>query len=523
MSADERRTNQHDRGEDTRMPNVFVLTIMLSVAFTALMMIYAIVKHTVEKSFYLIFLSVANLFFVFGNLLEITAPTLEAAFYGVRVQYIGGPFILPLTYLFYREFYGKKRLSRFKHALLFAIPVLSMLALQTFPLVQLQYGSIWYSTNGQIASIQHTDGVAYLLGIVLNYVCIVLSLRLILSHIRHGDRKQRRQSLVLLTGWLAPLAANISFLLFGGDHGYDLTPVAYVTAMAVLLYSALAHNLLDVLPLARAELMDELEDAFVVCDDGFHFLDANRSARRLFPELSDMTPGESMEKVQGFKSQGELRIWTGGEERHYKVTANPILHDTRSGTVCVVFRDVTMENRLLENLQRQATVDALTGIYNRGTFFDLARKTLAQSRERKRDLALLMIDADHFKQVNDTYGHPCGDAVLKAIADIIKDHFRKGDVVGRYGGEEFAVLLEDLSGEQAVEAAEKLREAIERITIHCNEKSVRVTISIGVAHCSAGDGHTLESLLTRADKAMYLSKTGGRNRTSLYGKTENAT
>jgi hypothetical protein len=88
--------------------DIFVLAILLSVRLTVLMTVYAIVRHTVEKSFYLILLSIANLFFVFGNLLEIAAPALETAFYGVRVQYMGAPFIMPLTYLFYREFYGKR-------------------------------------------------------------------------------------------------------------------------------------------------------------------------------------------------------------------------------------------------------------------------------------------------------------------------------------------------------------------------------------------------------------------------------
>ena len=92
------------------MPNIFALAILLSVAITALVMVHAIIKHMFEKSFYMILLTVDSLFFVLGNLLEITAPTLETAFCGVRVQYMGRPFILQLTYLFFREFYRKKRL-----------------------------------------------------------------------------------------------------------------------------------------------------------------------------------------------------------------------------------------------------------------------------------------------------------------------------------------------------------------------------------------------------------------------------
>ncbi|MEA4993406.1 MAG: diguanylate cyclase [Oscillibacter sp.] len=501
------------------MPNIFILAVALSVVISVLMTVYTVSNHTVEKSLYLILLSVADLFFSFGNLLEITATTLETAFYGVRVQYLGAPFLVPLAYLFFRDFYGKKRFSARQHALIFAIPVVSMVSLQLFPLVRLHYGDIWYSTNGQIASIQHTDGIAYLLGVVLNYICIVLSLSLILSHIRTGSKPQRRQSFILLLSCLAPLVSNFSFVFIGSSQSYDFTPIAYVSALAVFLYSALTQNLLNVLPLARAQVIDGLEDAFIVCDASFHLLDANQSAKRLFPQLSRMVSGESLEGVQGFKPQGETVIWRNGEARRYKITANPVLQGTKNSGICIVFRDVTVESRLLEDLHRQATMDALTGVYNRGTFFDLARQTLSKDGGQ-RALALLMIDVDHFKQVNDTYGHPCGDAVLKAIAQSAREHFRKSDLVGRYGGEEFAVLLEDLSSQQAVETAEKLRRTIEDMRIAFQDGIVRAAVSIGVAYCPASRRQTLEELLNQADAAMYLSKTGGRNRTSLYRGNE---
>lgn len=498
------------------MPNIFVLAVALSVLITAAMAVFTISHHTVEKSLYLLPLSIVNLFFVFGNYLEIVAPTLEAAFYGVRVQYMGSPFLLPLLYLFYRDFYGKKRFTPLQHILLFAIPALSAASLQLFPLVRLQYGDIWFGADGLVSSVRHTDGIAYLLGIVLNYACVILSLRLIFKSVRSHRGAKRRQSIVLLTGWIFPLAANVSFLFFGGSGSYDFTPIAYVTAMASLLYAALTQNLLNVLPLARAQVMDELGDAFVVCDASFRFLDANRAAKQLFPELSAMTAGDSMEQAQGFQSQGELRLRQDGEERWYKVTTHPILQNTAGGGACIVFRDVTTETRLLENLRRQATVDALTGVYNRGAFFDLAWQTLLRNREQARDSALLMIDADHFKRVNDDYGHLCGDAVLKAIAQAAQARLRRNDLVGRYGGEEFAVLLENRSREEAVEAAETLRQTIGSMTVACQDKSIRVTVSIGVAHCKAGCCETPEELLNRADEALYLSKSGGRNRTSLY-------
>ncbi|MGX8701170.1 MAG: histidine kinase N-terminal 7TM domain-containing diguanylate cyclase [Caproiciproducens sp.] len=499
------------------MPNIFILAIMLSMGLAALMMVYAIVKHTVEKSFYLIFLSVANFFFVFGNLLEMTAPTLESAFYGVRVQYLAAPFIMPLTYLFYRDFYGKKRMTPLQHALFFLIPVLAMLSLQAYPLVRLQYGEIWYTTNGQVVNVQHTCGITYYLSTAQNYVCILLSLWLILERIRHGGKGQRRKSLLMLMGVAAPIAANAIYVFGDGVRGFDLTPIAYITSLAVFLYLALENHLLDSLPLARAQVMDELEDAFIVCDDDFRFLDANLAARRLFPELSSFSQGEQMEKLQEFKEEREMQIWADGEERYYKVTATPILQNTKDSGVCIVFRNATAEYRLLENLKRQAELDGLTGLYNRSTFFDIAKETLHQDGRRKLAFALLLIDVDHFKQVNDTYGHPCGDAVLKALANTVKGHFRSGDVMGRYGGDEFIVLLENISDAQAAVAAEKLCKAIGNIMVSCQENSLSVTISIGVAHRPVGGRQTLDLLLSQADEALYLSKNGGRNRIRLYG------
>lgn len=489
---------------------------MLSVAVSATLMIYAIIKHTAEKSIFLILLSIATLFYTFGNLLEITATSLDAAFYGTRVQYLGAPFILPITYLFYRDFCGKKRFTPMKLALFFVIPVLSMLSLQAFPMVRFHYGDIWYSTNGHIASIQHSDGITYYLGTANNYTCILLSLSLILRRIRNGGKLQRRQSFILLAGWLLPLVSNVSFIFLGGDSSYDLTPVTYVASMVMLLYAVLMRNLLNVLPLARAQVIDALEDAFIVCDDKLNFLDANWSARRLFPILDSLMPGESMDRVESFKSEGEVCILVNGGIRHFKAIATEIRHGAKNSGVCVVFRDVSEENRLIESLLRQARLDSLTGIYNRGAFFDLVGGTLELFKSKNLAFALLMIDVDYFKQVNDTYGHPCGDAVLKGIADIVKHHFRRGDIVGRYGGEEISVLLVDISEAGVVATAEKLRKTVEETTIPFQEQSIRVTISIGVTHSPAGNTQTLENLLAQADTALYVAKGSGRNCISLY-------
>ena len=157
-------------------------------------------------------------------------------------------------------------------------------------------------------------------------------------------------------------------------------------------------------------------------------------------------------------------------------------------------------------------------IYNRATFFDRANFTLNSDKAKNFPYALLMIDLDHFKSVNDTYGHSCGDTVLETVAVIMKGHFRKNDLVGRYGGEEIVVLLENISAGQMRAAVEKLRTNIENTIIPYQGNELKVTVSIGMAHSPAGSMHSLEELLVQADSALYKAKNDGRNRAWLYGE-----
>lgn len=166
---------------------------------------------------------------------------------------------------------------------------------------------------------------------------------------------------------------------------------------------------------------------------------------------------------------------------------------------------------LTAELRRLATRDALTDIYNRRTFDELAGKTLARARRMGGSVALLVMDLDHFKEINDCYGHAAGDAALRLVAGTVAVGLRDQDVFARYGGEEFCVLLPDTEREQARQAAERVRRAIEDAGFAWNGEAARLTVSIGVA-AQAGAELELEKLMQAADRAMYRAKETGRNR-----------
>ncbi len=176
---------------------------------------------------------------------------------------------------------------------------------------------------------------------------------------------------------------------------------------------------------------------------------------------------------------------------------------------------VAIENHLLfEQVQRLAITDDLTGIHSRRHLFQLGEQEFAQAIRYHKPLAAMMFDLDHFKTINDTLGHVVGDEVLRGVADRCRRVLREVDILGRFGGEEFAVILPEIGIGQAAQAAERLREAVGADPIETGRGPVVVTISVGVAEVKPGV-LDLKTLLDRADSAMYAAKRAGRNRVEL--------
>jgi two-component system, cell cycle response regulator len=167
--------------------------------------------------------------------------------------------------------------------------------------------------------------------------------------------------------------------------------------------------------------------------------------------------------------------------------------------------------RLIRELESLSRTDALTGAGNRRSFDEALGHEMARAKRHGQPLSLVMLDIDHFKRINDAHGHPGGDEVLRAVAATLRATLRDGDVLFRYGGEEFAVLLPYAQGPGAVTAAERMLRAIAAAPVALREGAVRVTASAGVASVLASDADGA-SLVGRADAALYEAKQAGRNR-----------
>lgn len=233
-----------------------------------------------------------------------------------------------------------------------------------------------------------------------------------------------------------------------------------------------------------------------------------------------------------------MTVTWDGQERHLVVNCSPLLDDAWRARGClVVFLDRTSIERANEDLRRAvdelrgardrierqntelvrlATSDPLSGCLNRRAFFEAASRLQERLRHTTRSYACVMTDIDHFKSFNDRHGHQIGDEVIKAVARLLQDGVRTGDLVCRYGGEEFCILIPDCDASMAMEAAERLRATIEAQAGPSIAASVPLVVQASFGIAVARADQPLEETINGADQALYASKRGGRNRVTLH-------
>ncbi|MFC1886370.1 diguanylate cyclase [Thermodesulfobacteriota bacterium] len=278
-------------------------------------------------------------------------------------------------------------------------------------------------------------------------------------------------------------------------------------------------------------IFEESKDAIVNMDKEGNLHMVNPAGMELFgmtdPELKSnnfrdlyVEPAMARRFSATILEQGHIRDFgiqlygKGGKTMDCLMTATTKLSD--DGALIGyegIIRDVTPYKKMEEELRRLATIDSLTGINNRRNFLDLAQKEMNRSKRYENPFSLIMLDIDHFKKVNDTYGHSVGDQVLIEFCGICLKAIRESDIMGRLGGEEFAVALVENDKEAAMILAERIRKNVASHTVIIGNEELRVTASLGVAQM--WPDCDLNSMLERADNALYQAKGNGRNQVKI--------
>lgn len=227
---------------------------------------------------------------------------------------------------------------------------------------------------------------------------------------------------------------------------------------------------------------------------------------------------EEQQEVQDF----EVLIKTASSENPFwLLTSANIIDYNYDVALYSAFQDITSRKNREALLQNQATRDPLTSLYNRRYFEEEVKKQIIKAKTNNQPYSVLMLDADFFKKVNDTYGHKTGDKVLIELASKAERALRDKDIVARYGGEEFVIFLPEINASQAYKVADRLRQSIASIVVYSDDnQEVRFTVSTGVSSSEISDN--VDTLIKTADEALYKAKQNGRNRVEVFTKEDMA-
>ncbi|WP_027482878.1 histidine kinase N-terminal 7TM domain-containing diguanylate cyclase [Deinococcus pimensis] len=457
--------------------------------------------------------------------LELLSPTLEGKTVWMVAKYLGGGAAPALWFAFSLVVTGnERRLRGWGAAALAALVGVTWLVVFTNPAHHLMWTDVWLVPGDPESHAGH--GPFFWVYAASNYLLTTGSALLYVAHYRTRPPLFRAQAALLVLGGFAPLLGRIPEDAFGIDVIPKLDNVIFLLLVSSVLFAlaVFRYAALNLVPIAHHLVIRDIGAAVVVLDVQGRVVDLNPYARTLMgsgprgatgtrpaallPEWPDLTDEDAAER--------ELLLDRPDGRRWLSLHATPILapQGGRAGTVAVLF-DVTRRKLAELELERSARTDALTGLTNRRHFHELAELAEGRASRSRHSLAVIMIDIDHFKKVNDTHGHGAGDEALRHVARVCSSRVRATDVLARYGGEEFVVLLEGVGESDAALVAEELRAAVERSPVTLEHGPLPLTLSVGVALTDVSSGLDLPGCVTRADRALYASKTAGRNRVTV--------
>lgn len=460
-----------------------------------------------------------------GYAMELLAQTLPQKMAWVRFQHHGSEWIAPSWLLFATCLAGREAVfTPLRTALLYLPAILLWVCTQTLGELNLFHVDPRLIDTSLGPMFTYDRGLAAKLATAYYTLCMVLSTVTFASLLHRASPSQRRNTWLLLGASVVPWLSMEVYMTGLAPQALDLTPVGLSVSGVLFWLGHFRYRVLDIEPLARAFVFERLRDGVLVLDHSDHIVDFNP---RLLEALSQM-PREprGLPARQALAAYPELQVLVsspdGGKDdlsvseaglnRHYRIEVNPLqdAYGEQVGKVLTAHDDSEVR-ALLVRLHDLAIRDGLTGAFNHRHFSELADQALYRLQRYGEPLSLISFDLDHFKSVNDQYGHAAGDAVLQGVTEAVQARLRQSDSLGRLGGEEFSILLPRTTLAAASELAEVLRMTIAQVRVVQGDARITVTASLGVAGADPGHIPTLQTLMRQADEAMYTAKNAGRD------------
>lgn len=460
--------------------------------------------------------------------LELAATDLPAKLILAKLQFFGSLSGPAFFLVFAMRYTGRDRwLTRRNLLLLVPEPVLMLLLTFTNESHRLVYARNDLDTSGGWPLLVSSWGPMGWANIAYSYALVAGGVAMIFLLILRSRHNNGRRAVILLLIGLVPLIADV-FYVSGRTplRGLDLTPVGFILVALALAGGITGLRLSDILSVSRREVIENMRDGLVVLDPAFRVIDLNPAARQLSTH--------SLKNAIGRPASEVWPEWPsfGNASREDRIDATKemvlSLHPSRTFDVrlstmvgwrgfvisrVAIISDVTERTRREDELFRQyeatrqlADRDPVTGCLNHRAIHERLAHELALAKSLGHTLCFVMMDLDGFKQVNDRFGHPVGDFVLKHVSELLMVHSRAKDVLGRYGGDEFAAVFPDTSVEGTTETANRWSAALaEHPYLTEDGTTIPVRLSFGIASFPA-DAREVGALVTVADRRLYEAK-----------------
>ncbi len=463
-------------------------------------------------------------FYILGYAMEINVSTPEQILFWNGVQYLGIPFVSALwltTALMYTgHFFRHKALLS---AAIFIIPVITLVLRFTneFHLLYFQSLTVVESLGGLY--LVKTAGPWMYVQLIHSMLMILVAMGLFIADAVRNEERFRGKALLTIVASIFAISGLILTQAKPGGLYVDYMALCLPTTSVLIIFAIARYDLLETKSATRSRVFELGDDAILLVNQQYKVLDYNKSAEKLFDKIgihleTDYLPSlfkehpallEALKKTA--PSVVELQQNAGGH--YYDITTKRIDEKNELRGWIKTIHDATEIHQLNEELKRIAMTDELSVLSNRRAFINLGRERVEASNEKNSTLYLAMMDLDHFKNVNDRYGHAAGDLVIHKFGRMLKDHFPEDCLVARLGGEEFAVLCGEKTDDEISCLLDTFLLKAEKHAYAYRNDRFHVTVSIGMTKKEYGQ--TLEHMMRKADEALYRSKDLGRNRLTV--------
>lgn len=509
--------------------SVIIIVLFFTAFITLSICIYASRKKDSSSASAFSLIMLAASIHTIGYTFELLSETEIAVIFWLNFKYIGISF-LPFIFIYYAIDKWEKS-NIFKIILMiffFSISLTTFFIVQTNSFHGLFYKELILNKLCKICVNDVAYGIWFYIHIAVIIFSVLISIWIGYKGYKNKKNKYKSNSILIIISFSIPIVVGILYIFKMTPKNIDIMTFTYAPMGVLWLIAILKHGTIEILPVTYQTIFEKISEGVIVLDSDDNISDYNFAAKNMLILVGELHVGDDilniLKKIKFIDKHdysGTLfEVRTGTRVKIYQIKPTDVY--SKKGkylSKLLVINDITIEAEASRLLKTFARRDDLTGINNRRYFFELCNIKIKEAKLNDKSISFVMMDIDHFKKVNDLHGHLVGDVVLKELAEICREGLRNSDIIGRYGGEEFAILIYDANDAGTYNVIERIRKTISEHIFYVNGyEEIKLTASFGIYTPEINMDESIDSIFKKADEGLYRAKNDGRDKVVFYNK-----